>query len=256
MTAIEVFQFPATGANVRTVVIDGEPWFVAADVCAVLGYGGGGRNAVLRLPERMRGVAEFNTPGGLQKLAIINEPGVYRLVMRSNLTTAEEFQDWLAEDVVPAIRRTGGYEVAPQVPQSFSEALRLAADEHDRADRAEAKVLELEPSASAWNTLGSSDGDYSVREAAFILNRDPAIQIGQNRLFNVLRQWRLIDQRDVPYASHEAHVRLRPQTRPGPEEGERLPAKPQVRVTYEGLRYLHKRMGGAQPLSLETEEAA
>lgn len=105
----DLMPFSYEGQQVRTVLIDGEPWFVAADVAAVLGYSGGARNATGRLPERMRGVAEVNTPGGAQQMIVIRESGVYRLVLRSNVPGAEAFQDWLAEEVIPVIRREGGY---------------------------------------------------------------------------------------------------------------------------------------------------
>lgn len=248
VTDVEVFQFPATGAAVRTVVRDDEPWFVAADVCAVLGYGGGARNAVARLPERMKGVAPINTPGGVQQVTVLNEAGAYRLVMRSTLPGAEAFQDWLAEEVVPAIRRTGRYEVAPAIPRTYAEALRLAADEHERAERAQRELETAAPKAEAWDVLASAHGDYSVREAAYILNRDPAIDTGQKRLFQLLRDWRLIDRRDIPYAEHARHVRLRARTYQSPRTGEDR-ATEQVRITAEGLRYLHRRMGGVQPLA-------
>lgn len=105
----DLLPFSYEGRPVRTVLVNGQPWFVAADVTAVLGYGGGARNAIARLPERMRGVEEVNTPGGEQRMTTISESGVYRLVLRSSLPGAEAFQDWLAEDVIPAIRREGGY---------------------------------------------------------------------------------------------------------------------------------------------------
>lgn len=109
--AVTPFEFPATGQTVRTVEVDGDPWFVAADVTTVLGYGGGARNTLRRLPERMKDVEEINTPGGVQRMTVVSESGVYRMVMRSNLPAAEAFQDWIAKDVVPAIRRTGSYVV-------------------------------------------------------------------------------------------------------------------------------------------------
>lgn len=124
----------------------------------------------------------------------------------------------------------------------------------DRADReaegralAEAKVIELHPKADAWDTLADTGADYSVREAGYILNRDPGISTGQGRLFSLLRAWGLIDGSDRPYASHARHVTLRPQTRPD-AAGDRVQAKPQVRVTVSGLQYLHKRLGGTSPL--------
>lgn len=106
---IQPFVFPVTGQQVRTVTIDGQPWFVAADVTDILGYANG-RDAVAKLPERMRNsVALADGNRGNPNRAVVNEPGVWRLVMRSTLDQAEAFQDWLAEEVIPSIRRTGTY---------------------------------------------------------------------------------------------------------------------------------------------------
>lgn len=125
----------------------------------------------------------------------------------------------------------------------------------DRADReaagravAEATVLQLAPKAQSWDTLADTGADYSVREAGYILNRDPAISTGQKRLFALLREWQLIDRNDRPYANHASHVTLRPRFRTDVASGDRVPADPQVRVTVAGLSYLHKRLGGVEPL--------
>lgn len=134
-----------------------------------------------------------------------------------------------------------------QLPKSYAEALRELAATVEERDTAQAKVIELHPAADAWNTLADTGADYSCRDAAYILNRDPAIATGQKRLFALLREWRLIGGDDRPYATHSTHVTLRPQTRLD-SEGERIPAKPQVRVTVAGLQYLHKRLGGTSPL--------
>lgn len=250
---ITPFHFPATGQTVRSVLVDGEPWFVVADVCAALGYAGGARNAVSRLPERMKGVAEINTPGGPQRVTVVNEPGIYRLVMRSNLPAAEAFQDWIAEDVVPSLRRTGRYEVVPthEIPRTLPEALRAYAAEVEAREAAEERAAELEEPAEAWNVLASADPDFSVREAAYILNRDPSIDTGQNRLFNEMRRMRVIDSRDIPYADHARHVKLRARSFMNRATGEETAAKPQVRITAEGLAYLHKKLGGTAALQIE-----
>lgn len=133
----------------------------------------------------------------------------------------------------------------------------------DRADReaegralAEAKVLELHPKAASWDTLADTGADYACRDAAYILNRDPNISTGQNRLLALLRDWRLIGRDDRPYANHSAHVVLRPRSRRDQASGEDVPAKPQVRITVAGLSYLHKRLGGVEPLDLNSEVAS
>jgi DNA-damage-inducible protein D len=140
------------------------------------------------------------------------------------------------------------------LPKSYAEALRELAATVEAKDVAEAKVLQLAPKAESWDVLADTGADYSVREAAYILNRDPAIDTGQRRLFTLLRAWGLIDGNDRPYATHSKHVTLRPQTRPA-STGERVPARPQVRVTVAGLSYLHKRLGGVAPLDF-TEVAS
>lgn len=107
MDAIQqVFEYQ--GTQIRTVTRDGNPWFVAADVCRILeitNY----RNAVGRLNDRMKGVHTVDTLGGPQETLIINEAGVYKLTFTSRKPEAEKFTDWLAEEVIPAIRKTGTY---------------------------------------------------------------------------------------------------------------------------------------------------
>lgn len=241
--------------HVRVIQVDGEPWFVAADVCGILGYANGRAAVEQHVPERHRGSVAIHdgTPGNPNR-ATISESGLYRLVMRSNALNAEPFQDWVTESVLPEIRRTGGFKGL--VPTSFAEALELAAKQSRELEAAAAKVAELEPSARAWDVLADTGSDFSVREAAHILSRDPAIDTGQFRLFQTLREFGVIGEDSRPYQAHTAHVKLRPQTRWNQERGERVPAKPQVRVTVAGLRYLHKRLGGTSPLNLDTKDVA
>ncbi|MFG1846685.1 BRO family protein [Micromonospora carbonacea] len=165
MTALaKVFEYDTT--PIRTLLIDDEPWFVARDVCSALGYGGGARNAVSKLPARMKGVAPINTPGGQQELSVVNEPGVYRLTMRSTLPSAEAFQDWLAEEVIPAIRKTGRYEMALAVPKSFADALQLAADQARALEQQQAAIAALEPRAQQADFHRAADGLISVADFA------------------------------------------------------------------------------------------
>lgn len=138
------------------------------------------------------------------------------------------------------------------LPKSYAEALRELAATVEQRDTAQAKVIELHPKAESWDKLADTGADYSCREASYILNRDPAISTGQNRLLALLRSWRLIDRNDKPYANHSTHVTLRPQTRVAPD-GERVQAKPQVRITVAGLSYLHKKLGGVEPLDVREE---
>lgn len=141
------------------------------------------------------------------------------------------------------------------VPRSLPDALRAYAAEVEAREAAEQRAAELEAPAQAWNILASAHADWSVREAAYILNRDPSIDTGQNRLFNEMRRMRVIDSRDIPYADHARHVKLRPRSFTNRATGEETPAKPQVRITAEGLAYLHKKLGGTAPIQLDEQLA-
>lgn len=126
-TAIEVFQFPATGQDIRTIPIGGEPWFVAADACALLGFRDAS-NAVRSLQEDEKGYSNVSTPSGDQRMLIVNESGMYALIFRSKNPQAQAFRKWVTSDLLPTIRRTGRYEahqsttmsIAPP-PASFQE---------------------------------------------------------------------------------------------------------------------------------------
>jgi len=95
--------------NVRTVEIDGEVWFVASDVTELLGYSNG-RDSVIRHC-KSKGVVKHDIPtsSGSQSVTLINESNVYRLIVKSKLPTAEKFEEWLFDEVIPSIRKTGGY---------------------------------------------------------------------------------------------------------------------------------------------------
>ena len=109
MNDLTVFQNPDFG-QVRTITRDGEPWFVAADVCRALEID---RTQIRRLDEDEKGVYSMQTPGGAQKMTIVNEPGLYSLVLGSRKPEAKAFKRWITHEVIPAIRKTGQYSTKP-----------------------------------------------------------------------------------------------------------------------------------------------
>lgn len=118
---VRPFEFPDTGQEIRVVRINGEPWWVAADVCSVLDIGNS-RQALARLDDDEKGVTVTDTPGGPQEVAIVNEPGLYSLMLRSRKPQAKAFKRWITHEVIPAIRKTGHYEaaVAPEPPRELA----------------------------------------------------------------------------------------------------------------------------------------
>uniref|UniRef100_UPI00402A0351 BRO-N domain-containing protein n=1 Tax=Faecalibacterium sp. TaxID=1971605 RepID=UPI00402A0351 len=111
MTDILTFNNPEFG-SIRSIEQNGEPWFVGKDVARSLGYGDGKSlaNAVANhVDEQDKGVTELMTPGGTQKLVIINESGLYSLIFSSKLAGAQRFKRWVTSEVLPSIRKTGCY---------------------------------------------------------------------------------------------------------------------------------------------------
>lgn len=108
MSEVEVFQFPATGQPVRTVLVNGQPEWVVADVCAALDHTNP-TVAVAGLDDDERGLRSVETPSGVQQMVTVNEAGLYSLILRSRKPQARAFKRWVTHEVLPAIRREGGY---------------------------------------------------------------------------------------------------------------------------------------------------
>ena len=132
----KTFAFEAY--DIRIIVENGEPLFCASDVCKALGYGN--PSEALRKHCVEGGITKRDTPtsSGVQPMTYINEPNLYRLITRSKMPHAVKFQDWVFEEVLPTIRKTGTYGKTPafQIPQTMQEALRLAADQNGQERRA------------------------------------------------------------------------------------------------------------------------
>ncbi|WP_013334705.1 BRO-N domain-containing protein [Gloeothece verrucosa] len=130
--SLSVFSY---GNNqIRIVLIDGEPWFVAKDVCNVLEHSDVSM-ACQRLKSYEKGTSIVCTPGGNQEMAIISESGLYRLVLTSRKPQAEPFQDWVCQEVLPSIRQTGRYEVQPPQPKAQGELILMLAQEAVERDK-------------------------------------------------------------------------------------------------------------------------
>lgn len=136
MSQLQVFSF--NNAEVRTIVRDGEPWWIAADVCAVLDLSETHR-AVAGLDDDEKDRHTVTTPGGQQEMTVINEPGLYSLILRSRKKEAKAFKRWITHDVVPSIRKTGTYSVR----DPLTETDRLAGMLNQFMPALSGKVLEV-----------------------------------------------------------------------------------------------------------------
>lgn len=108
MNNIKIFENPEFG-SIRTVERNGEPWFVGKDVATALGYSNSRKGIADHVDEEDKGVTYRYTPGGNQNMTIINESGLYSLILSSKLPTAKKFKHWVTSEVLPSIRKTGGY---------------------------------------------------------------------------------------------------------------------------------------------------
>lgn len=160
-----VLDFQFEGHDVRAIAIDGEPWFVGKDVAEALGYGKGKSitNAVTNhVDDEDKGVTKIMTPGGRQKMIIINESGLYSLILSSKLDSAKKFKKWVTSEVLPSIRKNGGY-IYGQENMSEDELLSRA------LILANSKILSLE---SKNEQLEEEKQDVTFLSELFVGSKD------------------------------------------------------------------------------------
>ena len=168
MKEMQIFENQEFGA-VRTVELDGEPWLVGKDVAQALGYSNPRKALADHVEEEDKGVTKCDTLGGVQEMTIINESGLYSLVLSSKLPGAKKFRRWVTAEVLPAIRRTGGY----RMPKDYPSARRALADaeEEKLALRAENEqqrqaIAEFQPLRQYIDTILSSTGAIATTQIA------------------------------------------------------------------------------------------
>lgn len=191
----EIQRFDFKGAALRTLTDKaGEPWFVAKDVCDILGLENS-RKATAELDSDEKNTVTISDGiAGNPNKTIISEPGLYRLVMKSRKSEAKEFQRWVTHEVLPQIRRTGGYIPTTDADDDMTILAKavmigqrtMEAQKRKIAEQ-QTRIVELEPKARFADAVAASDGTCLIGELAKML-RQNGLDIGQNRLFEILRQ--------------------------------------------------------------------
>lgn len=183
----EIQQFDFKGATLRTLTDEaGEPWFVAKDVCDILGTDTRDLHKILESDEITNVDSIHIAQNGGKAPLIISEPGLYRLVMKSRKPEAKEFQRWVTHEVLPSIRKHGAYMTQQTLDKALTSPdflIQLATKLKEEQE----KVKELEPKARFADAVAASDGTCLVGELAKML-RQNGLDIGQNRLFALLRE--------------------------------------------------------------------
>lgn len=193
MNDLQIFNNTEFG-EIRTIEIDGNPYFVATDVAAALGYATP-RDAVSR---HCRGVVKRDTPtsSGIQSMSYINEGDLYRLIMKSKLPSAERFENWVVNEVLPSIRKNGGYianqeNLTPE--QIVANALIVAQNIISKKDK---QIEQMKPKAEFFDAVADSRTAISMNEVSKVLGIKG---YGRNNLFEFLRNNGILDRWNVPY---------------------------------------------------------
>lgn len=181
-----VRQFDNQEFGALRVVKDeqGELWFVASDIAKALGYRDANKVA-RRLEDDEKGTRQVGTPSGKQTMTVITEAGLYSAILGSKVPGAKAFKRWVTHEVLPAIRQDGGYMVArdESPEETMARAVLIAQQTIERQQR---QIAELKPKALFADAVAASDGTCLIGELAKML-RQNGVQIGQNRLFERLR---------------------------------------------------------------------
>lgn len=184
MNELQIFNNEEFG-EIRTVTIDNEPWFVGKDVAMALGYSNSRKALADHVQEDDKGVTKCDTLGGKQDLTIINESGLYALTFGSKLESAKRFKRWVTSEVLPSIRKTGGYDV--KQPQG-KELLALAVLEAQKTiEEQTAQIEEMKPHAILGQAITTANTSILVGDLAKIL-RQNGVDIGAQRLFGWMRE--------------------------------------------------------------------
>ena len=148
----ELQNFNFSGQDVRIITINGEPWFVGKDVADILGYSNSRKALSDHVDDEDKGVTKSDTLGGNQNITIINESGLYSLILKSKKPEAKQFKRWVTSEVLPTIRKHGAYNVQPKIPTTQREMILLALagneETNQRIDAIEEQVTDLKENAT------------------------------------------------------------------------------------------------------------
>lgn len=244
---LKVFESNQFG-NVRVVVVDNEPWFVATDVCRALELDKTW-NALQRLDDDEKGTTSISTLGGRQEVSIINEPGLYSLVLGSRKPEAKAFKRWITHEVIPSIRKHGAYITPEKLWEFYSSPENLAAvfndlyNEQCARRELEAKVERDAPKVLFAEQVESSEDTISIKEMAGLFHKN-GMDIGQNRLYQRLRDDNLLCTRNGAYnlptqmALEQGWFKIREKCY---DYGDERHITSETRVTVKGQKYLLNR---------------
>lgn len=188
MSEIQIFNHPSFG-DIRTVSIDNEPWFVGKDVAVVLGYRIAHKAIYDHVDIEDKRVFQIGTPSGEQNMIVINESGLYSLILSSKLPNAKEFKRWVTSEVLPSIRKHGAYLTDQKAydithnPNSLADLLLQAGEQLKQKDII---IQEMKPDAILGRAITTADTSILIGDLAKIISQN-GVPMGQKRLFEWMR---------------------------------------------------------------------
>ncbi|MDM8303548.1 phage antirepressor [Limosilactobacillus vaginalis] len=188
MNEPQLFDFK--GQSVRTVTINDEAYFVGKDVAKILRYSNTQRSVNAHVDSEDKRGYQISTPYGTQEMTVINESGLYSLILSSKMPQAKEFKHWVTSEVLPAIRKHGAYMTDKKAFDVVHNANGLADLLQQAADQLKAKdiqIAEMKPKALFADAVSTSNSSILIGQLAKIL-RQNGVSIGQNRLFAWMRK--------------------------------------------------------------------
>lgn len=250
MNEIQVFRNEQFG-EVRTVVLDGEPWFVANDICRVLEFANSS-DVIKRLDDDEKSGVVLNDPHGrAQNTNVVSEAGLYTLVLGSRKPEAKRFKRWITHEVIPTIRRHGAYATGATIeniiadPESGIKLLQALKREQERRKEAEELAEKQKPKVLFADAVEASDNSILVGELAKIL-RQNGVETGQNRLFRWMRNnGYIMRYKNIPtqYSMELGLMDIKERAINNPDGSVKLTQT--IKITGAGQRYfINKFLGG------------
>ena len=196
----ELQSFIFESQQLRTIKVNDEVWFVGKDVATILGYAKTANAISQHVDDEDKGVTRMMTPGGKQNIQVINESGMYSLILSSKMPNAKKFKHWVTSEVLPTIRKHGAYMTDEKIEEVLTDPdtiIKLATQLKDEREQrlieqqlrkdAESQVHEMKPKALFADSVATSKSTILIGELAKIL-RGNGVDIGATRLFRWMRE--------------------------------------------------------------------
>lgn len=208
MSNMTIFKNEEFG-SIRAIEINGEPYFVGKDVAEILGYSNTKDAVSVHVDEEDKRVIQrsenttFEIPN--RGLTVINESGLYSLILSSKLPNAKKFKRWVTSEVLPAIRKTGKYSITEKIDSYMiedpAERARRWAEEYEEKKALETQLEEQKPLVEYAEHIQASKDVIDMKSMAKLASKN-GIKIGRNKLFVFLRNRKILDKENIPYANY------------------------------------------------------